>query len=80
MFSNIIPEDIHREYQRSHTRKDVHNYLPDINANGKCSIPAIFYVKTLRVDKNLVIYNQGKGGAKGIRAVKKSKINKTLLP
>jgi hypothetical protein len=76
--SNIIPEDIHREYQRSHTRKDtiipdmlVHNYLPDINANGKCSMPAIFDVKTLRVDKNLIIYNQGKGGKKAVRAVKK---------
>ena len=78
MFSNIVPEDIHREYQRSHTRKDaiipdmlVHNYLPDVNANGKCSMPAIFDVKTLRVDKNLVIYNQGKGGKKVVRAVKK---------
>jgi hypothetical protein len=78
MFSNLIPEDIHREYQRSHTRKDaiipdmlVHNYLPDVNANGKCSMPAIFDVKTLRVDKNLIIYNQGKGGKKAIRAVKK---------
>ena len=78
MFSNLIPEDIHREYQRSHTRKDaiipdmlVHNYLPDVNANGKCSMPAIFNVKTLRVDKNLIIYNQGKGGKKAIRAVKK---------
>jgi hypothetical protein len=78
MFSNIIPEDIHREYQRAHTRKDaiipdmlVHNYLPDINGNSKCSMPAIFDVKTLRVDKNLIIYNQGKGGMKAIRAVKK---------
>ena len=79
MFSNLIPEDTHREYQRSHTRKDaivpdimlVHNYLPDVNANGKCSMLAIFYVKTLRVDKSLIIYNQGKGGMKAIRAVKK---------
>jgi hypothetical protein len=63
MFSNIIPEDMHREYQRSHTRKEaiipdmvlVHNYLPDVNANVKCSKPAIFDVKTLRVDKNLVM-------------------------
>jgi hypothetical protein len=58
MFSNLIPEDTHRVYQRSHTRKDaiildmlVHNYLPDVNANGKCSMPAIFDIKTLRVDK-----------------------------
>ena len=78
MFSNIVPEDVHREYQRSHTRKDaiipdmlVHNYLPDVNANGKCSMPAIFDVNTLRVDKNLVVYNEGKGGKKVIRAVKK---------
>ena len=34
-------------------------------------MPAIFDVKTLRVDKNLVIYNQGKGGTKAVRAVKK---------
>ena len=78
MFSNIVPEDIHREYQRSHTRKDtiipdmlVHNYLPDVNANRKCSMPAISDVKTLQIDKNLVIYNQVKGGAKAVRAVKK---------
>ena len=75
------------KYQRAHTRKDaiipdmlVHNYLPDVNANGKCSMPAIFDVKTLRVDKNLIIYNQGKGGMKAIRVVKKGKINKIIIP
>ena len=88
MFSNIIPADMHREYQQLHTRKDViipdmlgvHNYLRDVNANGKCSMPAIFDVKTLRVDKNLVIYNQGKGGSKVVRAVKKGKIHKVIIP
>ena len=28
MFSNLIPEDTHREYQRSHTRKDA--IIPDM--------------------------------------------------
>ena len=56
----------------------VHNYLPDVNANGKCSMPAIFDVKTLWVDKNLVIYHQGKGGKNVIRAVK-TRVRSTRL-
>ena len=43
-------------------------------------MPAIFDVKTLRVDKNLIIYNQGKGGKKAIRVVKKGTINQIITP
>ena len=49
MFSNIIPEDIPSEYQRSHTRKDA--IIPDMLVHN--------------------YYNQGEGGMKVIRAVKK---------
>ncbi len=80
IFHGLVDWEYLKEYLQDQVQKDaiipdilVHNYPGDNNAHGNAVVPAMFDIKTVRIDKRGAIYKVGVRGRRGgiDRAVKK---------